>query len=385
MGAATAIGGAAGRHRPHRLRPMRVGLLAPQSGPIGLFGPSSVNCATLAAAEINAAGGILGRPVDLVVADGGGSPADVVARAEAMIAGGVEALIGSHVSPSRIALVKAVGGRIPYVYTTLYEGGEYAFGVFVCGETPEMQLEPLLAWLARHRGARRWYLVGNDYVFPRTSLALAERYIGAADGRVAGRDFLALGTEDFQPCLDRIAASGADAVLIYLVGTDSILFNRQFGARGLHHGRVRAAPVLCENALMGIGPAGASGLFSATGYANVSADPAAHGFRARYADRFGRMAPVPNRYAVACHDGLHLLAALAARAGSLDLYRLQLAAEGTSLDGPRGRCTMAGNHLGAPVHIAAAEGPDLRALECLGFRNAAAPPETIWPRDLGRA
>ena len=148
---------------------------------------------------------------------------------------------------------------------------------------------------------------------------------------------------------------------------------------------MRAAPVLCENALMGIGPAGASGLFSATGYANVSADPAAHGFRARYADRFGRMAPVPNRYAVACHDGLHLLAALAARAGSLDLYRLQLAAEGTSLDGPRGRCTMAGNHLGAPVHIAAAEGPDLRALECLGFRNAAAPPETIWPRDLGRA
>lgn len=365
--------------------PLRIGLLAPQSGPIGLFGPSSINCAALAAAEINAAGGILGRPVDLVIGDGGGSPGAVVAAAEAMIAGGVEALLGSHVSPSRIALVDALAGRIPYIYTTLYEGGAYAFGVFVCGETPEMQLEPLLSWLARHKGARRWHLVGNDYVFPRTSLALARRYIAAADGQIAGEELLPLGSEDFTSCLDRIAGSGADAVLIYLVGTDSILFNRQFGARGLHRRILRAAPVLCENALLGIGAGAARNLYSATGYANASGDAAGRAFRSRYAGRFGGTAPVPNRFGIACHDGLHLLAGLAARAGSLDLFRLQLAADGTVVDGPRGRCTMAGNHLGTPMQIAEADGPDLRALATLGYRAAAAPPHAIWPADRGTA
>ncbi|MEQ8346541.1 MAG: substrate-binding domain-containing protein [Sneathiellaceae bacterium] len=376
---------ATGEGKAARGRPLRVGLLAPLSGPIGLFGPSSVTCADLAAAEINAAGGILGRPIELVTGDAGGSPAAVVAAAEAMLADGVEALLGSHVSPSRIALVEALAGRVPYIYTTLYEGGTYAFGVFVCGETPEMQLEPLLAWLARNKGVRRWHLVGNDYVFPRRSLALARRYIAAADGSIAGEALLPLGSEDFGACLDSIAGSGADAVLIYLVGTDSILFNRQFGARGLHRQIVRAAPVLCENALLGIGAGAARNLYSATGYANASTDTAGTAFRSRYAGRFGRTAPVPNRFGIACHDGLHLLAGLAARAGSLDLFRLQLAAEGTVVEGPRGRCTLAGNHLGTPLQIALADGPDLRALAPLGYRAAAAPPRAIWPADRGTA
>jgi len=365
--------------------PLRIGLLAPQSGPIGLFGPSAISCARLAALQINAAGGILGRPVELVIGDGGGSAADIVARTEDMIASGVAAVIGSHVSPNRIALVRAIGGRIPYIYTTLYEGGEHAFGVFVCGETPEQQLQPLLHWLARHRGARRWYLVGNDYVFPRTSMALAQLYLAAADSRVVGQELLPLGMEDFQPCLDRIIASGADAVLVYLVGTDGILFNRQFGARNLHHRLLRAAPVLCENTLLGIGADGTRNLYSAAGFTNRGTAAAAAAFRASYARTFGRTAPVPNRFGVACHEGLHLLAGLAARAGSLNLYRLQMAAEGADLQSPRGHCVMAGNHLAAPVHIAAADGTDLCEIDSLGLRAAAPPARPIWPRDGGTA
>src|SRR5690606_12209465 len=122
----------------------------------------------------------------------------------------------------------AIGGRIPYVYTTLYEGGQHSFGVFVCGETPEQELRPLVHWLARHKGVRRWHLIGNDYVFPRISIALAKRYIAEVAGSVVGEEYVPFFMDDFHPSIDRIKASRADAVLIYLVGQDSILFNRQF-------------------------------------------------------------------------------------------------------------------------------------------------------------
>jgi urea transport system substrate-binding protein len=363
---------------------IRIGLLTPQSGPIGLFGPSSIVCAKLAAEEINSAGGLLGRRISLVFGDAGGSPQTVVDRTSHMIESEhVQAIVGSHVSPNREALIRAVGGRIPYVYTTQYEGDRYAFGVFMCGETPHQQLQPLFAWLRSNRGSRKWYIVGNDYSFPRQSVQCAKDCIASVDGELAGEEYVALSTRDFRPILDRIRRSGADAVLIYLIGPDSIIFNRQFGQNHAFAHISRAAPVLCENALMGIGSEHAENLFSCVGFTNALSTPEASAFRDRYYASFGRFAPVPNRFGVSCYKGLHLLASLAARAQSLNIYKLQIYANGTSLNTPLGECSMRSNHLGAPVHIVRASGPSLSVLENVGYRDAVA--KTVSPHWLATA
>lgn len=365
----------------------RIGLLVPLRGPIGLFGPSSINCAMLAANEINERGGILGRRVKLVIGDGGGPTGDIVAEAERMIAKeGVQAIVGSHISSNRLALVKRIGGRIPYVYTTTYEGGQYSFGVFVCGETPEQQLRPLIRWLARNRAVRRWYVIGNDYIFPHVSIALAKRYIAEVEGRVVGEQYVSFFVDDYHSHIERIVASKADAVLIYLVGEDGITFNRQFAAHGVDRSIIRAAPILCENMLLGIGVESTRNLYSAAGFTECMKNGSASAFRSDYRRAFGANSPIPNRFGVSCYDGLHLLSALSERARSLNLFKLQAAAEGTSFRGPRGECTMIGNHCSADVYITEAVGMDIRPIDAVGTIKPPAPDSAVlFPKDQGTA
>src|SRR5712692_6113008 len=248
-------------------RPLSVGLLIPLSGPDGIWGLACHKSAILAASEINQRGGVLGRELRLVIGNAGGDCADVAGTACRMIEDdAIEAVIGMHISAVRIALVRALGGRVPYIYTPLYEGGEHAYGVFAVGETPEQQLRPALHWLAQERHARRWYLVGNDYVWPRMSHRTAKRYIGSSGGIVVGEDYLPFGQEDHAPALERIAAARPDAVLISMVGREAVAFNRSFAEHGLARHVLRLSIALDENVLLGIGAENAENLFSSAGY-----------------------------------------------------------------------------------------------------------------------
>src|ERR1700749_4832009 len=110
-------------------------LVIPLHGPAGIFGPSCESCATLAVEEVNAEGGVLGREVHLVPVDGGNAPAEVATEIDALIrVGAIEAVTGWHISAVREVIAPTIGGRIPYAYTALYEGGECRPGVFMTGE-----------------------------------------------------------------------------------------------------------------------------------------------------------------------------------------------------------------------------------------------------------
>ena len=117
---------AGARSRSDRLK---IAFLIPLSGPAGLWGPSCQTSAVLASREVNAAGGILGREVELVFADAGADPEQVADDTLDLIAEHrAEAVIGMHISAVRVALVHALRGRLPYVYTQVYEGGERSPG-----------------------------------------------------------------------------------------------------------------------------------------------------------------------------------------------------------------------------------------------------------------
>ena len=154
-----------------------VALVIPLQGPAGIFGPSCECCARLAAEEVNAASGVLGREVRLVLVDGGAPPEQVATEVDALISGGVvDAVAGWHISAVREVVAPRIDGRVPYVYTALYEGGERSPGVFLTGETPNRQLRPALRWFASELDIRRWTIVGDDYVWPRSSARAAHRY-----------------------------------------------------------------------------------------------------------------------------------------------------------------------------------------------------------------
>jgi urea transport system substrate-binding protein len=175
---------------------VNVALVFPLQGPAGVFGPTCELCAVLAAEEVNAAGGVLGRELRLVPVDGGAPPDEVAAEVEALVhMGAVHGVTGWHISSVRQALAPRIAHRVPYVYTALYEGGERTEGVFLTSETPVDQLLPAMRLLGRERRVRRWYIVGNDYVWPRRTARAARRYALACGGRVCGETFLPLGRQ----------------------------------------------------------------------------------------------------------------------------------------------------------------------------------------------
>ncbi len=167
---------------------MDVAFVVPGSGPSGIYGPSCRASGRLAVAEINDAGGILGREVRLRPVDGGQSPRCVADEVDSLVtSGAVSAVAGWHTSAVRQEVAPRLDGRVPYVYTAVYEGGEQTPWVFLTGETPHRQLLPAMRWMAREMGIRSWYIVGNDYVWPRASARPPEPSPGPSGRRSATR------------------------------------------------------------------------------------------------------------------------------------------------------------------------------------------------------
>jgi urea transport system substrate-binding protein len=338
---------------------LTVALLIPLSGPAGVFGPSCELSARLAVGELNDAGGVLGRRVRLLPVDAGRAPRQVAAEVEALVAiGAVDAVVGWHISAVRRALAPRIAGRVPYVYTAQYEGGERTPGVFVTGETPVRQLLPAMRLLAESHRVRRWFVVGNDYVWPRTTARAALRYARACGGRVCGQRFVPLGTEDYTGVLRAIDRSGADAVLMLLIGADAVHFSRAYAAFGLHQRALRLSTHMDENMLMAAGVEATENLWAAAGYFETLATAESLDFNGRYTARFGTQAPVLSSLGESCYEGVLLLAALADRARGLDVRALMRTSGAAEYQGPRGAISLHGNHVEQPIYLARADAFD---------------------------
>jgi urea transport system substrate-binding protein len=335
---------------------LTVALVVPLQGPAGVFGPSCELAARLAASELNDAGGVLGRRVRLLTVDGGAPPERVVAEVEALVSmGGVDAVVGWHISAVRRALAPRIAGRVPYVYTAQYEGGERTPGVFMTGETPAGQLLPAMRLLVSSAGARRWCVVGNDYIWPRVTARAARRYARSCRAGVQEEIFVPLGTEDFTCVVRHVERCEADAVLMLLVGADAVHFNRDFAGRGLHQRCLRLSTHMDENMLLATGAGATENLWAAAGYFETLATAESLDFNGRYAARFGPEAPPLSNLGESCYEGVMLLAALVRRARTLDVPAVEAAAEGVLYEGPRGRLALRGNHVSQRIYLAKAD------------------------------
>ena len=291
----------------------RIALCAPLRGPEGIWGPSCLASARLAQAELNRWSGMAGRPCELQIVDASEQASDIAGTLIDLVDGGeVDALVGMCISSVRQRIVRAVGGRVPFVYTCLYEGGARAPGLYAIGETAERQLQPSIAWLSERARARRWMLVGNDYVWPRVSHDIARRSIRSAGGEVVAERFLPFGVGDYSQVLDTLRATRADAVLISMVGQDAVDFNRAFGRAGLQQHALRLSCAIEENQLLAIGADNTDGLYVAMGYFAALETEANLAFKERYHARYAERAPALNNLGQSLYEGLHFLAALLA-------------------------------------------------------------------------
>jgi ABC-type branched-subunit amino acid transport system substrate-binding protein len=339
---------------------VEIALLIPLHGSAGIYGPSCELCAELAAEEVNALGGVLGRPLRLRVVDASRPPRAVAAEIGALLdAGLVDAVVGWQISAVRRTVAPCIAGRVPYIYTALYEGGERGRGVFLVGETPSRQLLPAMRWLRAEHGVRRWCIVGNDYVWPRGTAAAAHRYVPICDGQICDEVFVPLGTTVFADVVARVAGQRADAVLMLLVGQDAVEFNRAFASAGLQDACRRLSTLIEENTLLASGAESTRGICAAAAYFESLVTPESLDFGARYARRFGPDAPTLNSPAESCYEGILLLEALARAARSLDVQALCGVADAVSYTGPRGEVRLHAQHLDQRVYLAEADALDL--------------------------
>lgn len=333
-----------------------VALVLPFRGPAGMFGPSCQASARLAIGELNSGSGVAGRRLHAIEIDGGMHPEAVAAEIDRLTtAREIDAVVGWHISAVRQAITSRLQGRLPYVYTTVYEGGESSDGVFVAAETPRTQLWPAMRWMHGEVGSRAWFSVGNDYVWPRNTTAAARQYTAQLGDVWRGERYVPLGTRDFSLVLDALETAGADTVLMFLIGEDMVHFNRQFARRGLDAQMLRFGTMVDENVLLGIGAAGTRRIYAAAGYFGGLTTSESMDFIGRMVQRFGPCAPPVSNVGEACYEGIHLLGhLLGARrtAGEPLIDAAQRIAYGT----PRGDARVMANHLGRSVYMAEASG-----------------------------
>jgi urea transport system substrate-binding protein len=335
------------RVTPRADRGVRVGLVVPQSGALGMIGPSALDAALLAVHEVNVAGGVHGAYVDMVLVDGGGPP-DAVAREVAGLcdAGAVDALVGFHTSDVHRAVERTVAGHTPYVFTPPHEGGIRLDGVVCIGADPSQQLSAAVRWLTWQHGLRRWALVGNDYIWPRAVHGSARRLVAATGAQVVLEELVPLGEVGLRTdrLVDDLRRSTADAVLLSLVGRDLVAFHRALRQADLDRRLVRLSGALEENGLLAGDGERTGTLYAAMSSFASMTDERHLRLAERYSSLLGPQAPVLDTYAEGVYDGLHLVARLAEE-GALRSAGL-VSATGRALD----------VHRTSRVHLARAEG-----------------------------
>ncbi|WP_134682334.1 substrate-binding domain-containing protein [Paracoccus ravus] len=342
---------------------MRIGVILSHGGLAGLWTPGCQGAASIAAAEINEAGGVLGQDVQIVHRDSGETVASARSAAEhLLLEERVDAVIGLQASHLRSAVRDGLHGLAPYVYTPHFEGGFCGPGVAALGVTDHEVLSPAIHWLAEHRGARRVFFIGNDYIWPRVAYGTTESVVRRSGGRMIGHALIPLHQRDYDAVLEGVKAARPDLVVIALLGEDAIAFNRAFAEAGLSGAVLRLTLAFEETQLLGVAPGNAENLFAVASYFNGTQDHDRETLLEGYGHAFSGRLPDVTTNSLNCYDAIHLVAGLARHVGHVDGHLMaRVLRQGL----PRSLAykIMGRSVIGARVALAEADGTEFRVCE----------------------
>ena len=276
----------------------------------------------------------------------------------------VDLFIGSHDSATREALVATIKGKVPYIYTPTYEGGECAFNTYVIADTPEQQIRPSLTWMMKEKAAKSVYMIGDDYVWPRKCNEYAKKLISENGGKVVAEEYVPFGAPNkFEEIVTRIKSAKPDTVLITLVGADNVNFNRTFAGFGLDKDISRLSLLLEENTLLGVGAESSGNLFSSMSYYANAPGEANKKFKQAYFAKFGDKAPQLGLIGADCYGGVNCAKALVTKAGGTNAQKCMAASEGITFESAAGPWTMHGRHVDKTMYLADCKGTEFEIIK----------------------
>ncbi|MBR1190726.1 substrate-binding protein [Bradyrhizobium sp. AUGA SZCCT0160] len=345
--------------------PIRVGAVLPFSGGVELYGQQAKLGLDLAAKEINAAGGILGRPVEVMYADDKTRPASAEAAMRKLIeSDGVVAVVGPITSANLNAVVPiAESSKTPLLYATNYEGGKCSRYVFSFSTVPNQDMGQLLPYMNQSFG-NTYFLLGADRVWPHQMFDIAKPLIEKLGGKIVGTQYT-LGTEtDFTPLIAQVAAAKPRVLLFALKG-DGIDFIRQADDKGLFKETTVAFLGLSEIDL-GIFRGKGQNMHTAVPSVATSDDPALKAFVAKVRAEGGADVLVSN-YVMTHYNTLIALRGAIKKAGKVDKEAIIDAMAGLVFPSPTGPVTIDQNHYATMnMFIAKTQGSELVTVRALG-------------------
>ena len=251
-------------------RPIKVGVIMDMTGPLSFMGIASANVARMVIDDINAKGGLLGRPIDLCLEDSTTTDSVAEAKASKLVRQDkVDVILGGIYSTTRQAIKgpAVVDGRKLYIYPEQYEGQECDPLIFCTGPVPAQQVDPLIPWLMQQTGAKKFYLPSAEYIWPHTMNKKVRRVVIANGGTIVGEEYFPLDHADYGTTIEKIMSSGTEVVFNTTVPPGLTpfleqLYNSGFSKRGGH--------VVCtyfdENFLNLVPPAHVERLYSCLDY-----------------------------------------------------------------------------------------------------------------------
>jgi urea transport system substrate-binding protein len=313
----------------HAADTVKVGILQSLTGTMAISEVTVKNAEAMAIDEINASGGVMGKKIEAVVEDGASDPAIFAQKATKLVQeGGVVTVFGGWTSASRKAMLP-VFQRLKSLlwYPVQFEGNECSPNIMYSGAQPNQQIVPALTW-GEEKGYKTYFLVGSDYVFPRTANLILKKHIEKDKLKTAGEEYVPLGGTDFSAVIAKIQASKPDVIYSTLNGDSNVSFFKQMAAAG------SKIPVMSfsigEQEAQAMGPSLVQGSYAAWNYFQSIDTPANKKFVAAYQAKFGAKAAVTDPMVHGYID-VYIWKAAVEKAKSFDVDKVRKAAVGLTV------------------------------------------------------
>ncbi|WP_245867861.1 Aliphatic amidase expression-regulating protein [Sporomusa silvacetica DSM 10669] len=333
---------------------IKVGILHSLSGTMAISEVSVKDAELMAIEEINASGGLLGKKIEPVIEDGASNWTTFAEKAKKLLQKDkVATVFGCWTSASRKAVLPVFEENKGLLwYPVQYEGMEASPNIFYTGAAPNQQIVPAVEWLLQNKG-KKMFLLGSDYVFPRTANKIIKEQLKAMGGELIAEEYTPLGHTDYSTIINKIKASKPDVVFNTLNGDSNVAFFKQLKDAGITAKDLTTCSVsVAEEEVRGIGADNLKGHLVSWNYYQTTDTPENKEFVKKYKAKYGadRVTDDPIE---AAYIAVHLWAQAVTKAGTTDIEKVKEAAKGIEFQAPEGLVKIEGEnqHIWKPVRI----------------------------------
>jgi len=326
-----------------------VGILHSVTGTMSISETGSVQAEKLAIKQINEMGGVLGRKIEFIQEDGASDwPTFAEKSRKLLVNDKVAAVFGCWTSASRKAVLpvfEQYNGML--YYPTFYEGLEESPNVIYTGQEATQQIIAGIDWVVKEKGAKKFFLLGSDYIWPRTSNKIARKHIEKLGLTVVGEEYYPLGHTQFNSVINKIKLKKPDVIYAIVVGGSNVAFYKQLKAAGID--MTKEKPVLLtisvtEDEIRGIGGENIVGAYAAMKYFQSLENDNNKAFVKAFKDMWGQDIVIGD-VTQAAYLGPWLWKAAVEKAGSFDIDKIKAASPGIELTtAPEGYVRIHENH-----------------------------------------